>query len=313
MYGHDAMGHKNLFDMTKYELHAVELPNIMWAKNIGWWKDREQNPQPRVNEFMMPFIRTLAIKHPEWSFINDGLYAYTVDEDENDVVSMEDFYIFHDREYLGRVGNDRFRGKPAYSIFNHRISDKRLRGNGTRAQDVKKALRIVEREFGRKSYEEKLTEIATKGRMEVEHSAGGHIAKTQTTLRYLTEILAPHIRENFDVFRDIAVAQYGADAAKLDNYADQKAAAAIAKSISSKARDGNALFVLVTNNVYAAITSGSPNVAYHTWTSDTLPDVVRRKIGLLKLVENHNFLADVGFRLSDDTFLITNEAEDGSE
>ena len=302
---------KQYFDGITYQLNTVGLPNIKWARNTNWWTDKKEEPNPTMVEFMDSFIREVAKKHPEWTFINAMQYSYTGPDSGKAEIEMADFDVFHDREYLGSLGRDHFRGRWAYSITNHRIHAKRERGYGAKTTDLKKALRLVEKEFGRKSYDEMLNELAEKGRGKVGMSQHSHASKAAATERYLVEHLAPHLIANFDTYRDLAIAE-GARADKLDVYHEQLEAKQVATNITVKMRNGAGLFVIVASNVYAARDSGSNDaIAYHTWTSDTVPDVVRRKIGLLKLVEPDHFLADVGYRVDDNSFLILKEEESG--
>ena len=302
---------KQYFDGITYQLNTVELPNIKWAKNTNWWTDKKEEPNPTMGEFIDGFMREVAKKHPEWTFINAMQYSYTSPESGKAEIEMHEFDVFHDREYLGSLGRDHFRGRWAYTITNHRISAKRERGWSAKTTDQKKALRLVEKEFGRKSYDEMLNELADKGRSKVTMSLHSHASRAATTERYLVECLTPYLIANFDTYRDLAIAE-GAKPDKLDVYGEQLEARQVASKITDKMRDGAGLFVIVANNVYAARDSGPKDaIAYHTWTSDTLPDVVRRKIGLLKLVEPDHFLADVGYRVDDNSFLIMKEPEDG--
>jgi len=310
IYDSEAMRYKQYFDGITYELNTVGLPNIKWARHTNWWTDKKVEPNPIIGEFMDNFIREAAKKHPEWTFINSMQYSYTPPDSSKANVEMYDFDVFHDKEYLGSLGRDHFRGGWAYTITNHRIQSKRERGHGAKTADLRKALRIVDKEFARKSYNEMLNELADKGRGKVTMSLHSHAARAAATERYFVEHLTPHLVANFDTYRDLAVAE-GAKPDKLDVYGEQLEARQVASNITDKMRAGDGLFVIVANNVYAARDSGPKDaIAYHTWTSDTVPDVVRRKIGLLKLVEPDHFLAEVGYRIDDNSFLIMKEPED---
>jgi len=310
MLDSEAMLYKRYFDGITCELRTVGLPNIKWARDTNWWTNKEVEPNPTIGEFMDAFIREAAKKHPEWTFINSMQYSYTSPESGMAEVEMREFDVFHDREYLGTLGMDPFRGRWAYAITNHRIRSKRERGHGAKTTDLRKALRLIDKEFGRKSYKEMLNALAETGRGKVQMSQRSHAARAAATERYLVEYLTPHLVANFDTYRDLAVAE-GAKPDKLDVYGEQLEARQVASNITDKVRAGDGLFVIVSNNVYAARDSGPKDaIAYHTWTSDTVPDVVRRKIGLLKLVEPDHFLAEVGYRIDDNSFLIMKEPED---
>ena len=308
-----------IFDLTQYTHTKIgTLPNVLWARNNE--RQYALEPTPFIRPPLDELIHTVAIKHPEWTFIADAPWGYARAIEDSGVQSRDiievpiaDFEVFHDKEKLGSISaNGYLRNKPAFQMINHRISEKRQRGTGTKTTDIKKALRIVEKEFGRRSMSEKLSLIKAEGVGAISTAWYNTKSNSDTVQRYFLRHMEEYLAENYEKYRDIAIGK-GAKTDMLDKWDDHMRATQVATEIKEAHDVGNALFVHTTSTLYAAIGTLNKDVAYHTWTSDTVPDVVRRKVGMLKLVENNTFLPDIGFRISDDVFLILKETENGNE
>jgi len=311
-----------LFNPTRYTLVDTSLPNVKWAKSAtmdydSYTKKGTLEIKLEMDPFMEPLIYELAKKHPEWTFISDDVWPRIVTDDNNNqigtVVTMEVFIVLHNREQLGNVVKTHFRRQPAYAMTNHRISAKRERGNSTKTNDLKKALRIIDRDFGRKNHKERLMELRGKGRGSLISAHNSISGAYQMLIRSMLENLEDHVAANFQHYRDIVVAA-GMSPTRLDALPEKKEQYDIAHGVYERAfKQSEGLFVIAANSVYLALQDDKDEskVAYHTWTSDTVPDVVRRKIGLLKLVDNEAFLEGVGYRIDQDSFLILQEDENG--
>jgi len=308
-----------IFDLTQYtHVKIGTLPNVLWARNKE--RDYALEPTPCIRAPLDEFIHTVAIKHPEWTFIADAPWGYARTIEDSGVqsrdiieVPISDFEVFHDKEKLGSINTNSTRGgKHAFQMINHRISEKRKHGSGTKTTDMKKALRIVEKEFGRRSMSEKLFLIKGEGSGAISTAWYNTKSNSGSVQQYFLRHMEDYLVENYEKYRDIAIAR-GAKTDMLDKWDEYMRATQVATEIKEAHDVGKALFVNTTSTLYAAIGTLNKDVAYHTWTSDTVPDVVRRKVGMLKLVENNTFLPDIGFRISDDVFLILKETENGNE
>ena len=80
------------------------------------------------------------------------------------------------------------------------------------------------------------------------------------------------------------------------------------KKVNTAFVNNKALLVVRDGSVYIvkSYNSDQPTVM----TDDTLPFHVRGKLGMLKLVEKEHYIAGMGFRADDDTFIVMNEEKE---
>ena len=75
------------------------------------------------------------------------------------------------------------------------------------------------------------------------------------------------------------------------------------KAISDTVQNGKALLVVREGSVYIV----KSKEGLKTYNDSDLPDHMRLKLGMLKLIEDKQYVTDVGFRANSDVFAVLNE------
>lgn len=251
--------------------------------------------QSTLDPFMKPLIEGLALKYPQWTFVES---AMTSDAKKN-TYEAHSFKVMDKREVLGTVTKDWFRHGFRYQVDNHRISSMRERGSGMKTIHLDKAIKHVNKLFGRKNVHEKFAEA----KQAVSGAVGGvasekhyQLDRTWRALENSTQAFIANHYQEFTV--SVVDKNLCTQVENLPKHIEEYNAAQHMKSMLEK---DNAYIVFIDGVNYSVQKGADP---IEVKESDELPDFMRRSIGLLKLVENNQVINGVGLRVNESTFLV---------
>lgn len=262
-----------------------------------------------MTTFWEPLIVWLADKFPKWKF--EGHYLT-----QTDATRMKDskdwkYYprrweVLCDGEDLGTLGKDYYGSKRCYTISNHRIQDKRERGYADKTTKLDKAKKLILKNFRPKD----LRELMNSAKRTVRGSVGTslYISENDWFSEYqrLCTFLSDHIMADLDAYIDIANTHGFEYHEKLRSaYEDYH----IKRSIGQCEKAKKGAVVLIHGNTYAVETDDGQ---FYTYESATLPDLLKRRVGMLKLVENGQTLANVGYREKEHYYYVSLEEDNGA-
>jgi hypothetical protein len=255
-----------------------------------------------VHDFMQPFISTLALNHPEWTF-NGSIGSWSHNFDSGHCYTYYKFDVVEKYEEVCILAMSIYNGKNVYCIDNSRIGKERQRGSGMRTKDMKKALRqvakyvrrldAVEVSEGSKEKTEGVLYSVARGKANQYESEWNTLVKTvlvpyandyqQEVRKYAQD---KHIHYNFEMF---------------DSKQEE---ASVTKYIDDSYKSGNCLVVTRLDSGYAI----RPNTGVvEVKQSEDLSDYMRKALGLLKLVQPSQVVEAVGLRVDEDVFLVVAE------
>ena len=294
-----------MLDITKYEHHNLDLPNIIGATKLEQKADYEGHTfsiDVRIKEF----IHSAAMKFPMWRFV--GRYPATNWAAKQ--TAFRTFVVYEGREDLGEIHYEyNHKNDVMFGFSNNRISDKRQRGSSMRTKDTKKALKIMATLFGAKTVVEQMREAIGKGMSSMGDIHQDRSRDFSRSFNYLTAGLIDHVFANWEQYKSIAVAN-GHHSNHLEKLPEQYEQYSIARDVWAKTSKESGVFVTIHGNDYAVLkgtekAEGTPQIL----SSDSLPEWIRRKVGMLKLVEDEHFLRDVGYRISGTAFFVINQED----
>ena len=256
-----------------------------------------------VDTYIEPLIEELAIKHPEWKFghdharrnhVGDGKVAWTYER-----LKVMDKY-----EELGQIGIDYTRAGKRFWISNHRVEAMRERGSGVKTTDIKKAIRHVDKFFGRKNLNEKLAEARDKARNVIENISRDKYYKHQGVWNAIQNDARKYIVENIQAFM----------AATKHSQAESFPEAVQELDHANNVREitnGNKSYLVFIEGMNYSVSLGQrlPEIM----TSEELPAFIRMGVGMLKLVENGVLITNIGFRVDESTFVVLPPSEENHE
>jgi hypothetical protein len=266
--------------------------NIELKEHDRWGKGKVQ---ATIDPFMKPFVEQLALKYPQWTFVENGVTGNA----SNNTYEAHSFKVMDKREVLGTLTKDWFKNGFRYQVDNHRISSMRERGSGMKTIHIDKAIKHVNKLFGRKNVHEKLTEA----KQAVLGAMGGAASQKEWQLRNtwstLTSPAQAFIAEHYQAFASSVVDKnFIKQIEQLPTQMEEHNATQHMKSMLEK----NNAYVVFIDGINYSVQKGEDPIEVKE--SDELPDFMRRAIGLLKLVENNQVVNGVGLRVSESTFLV---------
>ncbi len=284
----------NPIDYNKNDYFPVEnFSNVVLELGKG-----EGPLMTKIHAVLGEVIRHVALRHPDWTLVGRDTLEY------NGYYHIVDFHFFAGRDFLGRVSKSGFRtydGK--VEINNHRIGDTRVKRGGMQTSDAKKAIKAIEKFFGTRNADE-LAEVSRKEARSVISNATWRSGRPfDDIMKKLAPALATYITMHYDKMAP-ALIGLGAPEGALSMLSDAFEAHKAAENV---ARSGRARTVIVATQGRYLVTE-EYSYKHEMKCNEELSADVRGKLGMLKLTEvpesGHEFIADVGVRISENVFCI---------
>jgi len=241
-------------------------------------------PDVKVHPFMENLIFEVARKHPDW----------TVSSNTTELARQ--FAVTHaNGSVLGQIRLEQkyVKGEVVklYSLENWRISEMRQRGTGLRTSKPKEALRAIEKYF----YPPTTNEIIKEGLRDARDLAGSAAYKAKAELdESRSTLYAPmmaYVENNWANFVATLNGAYAAEALRL---AEKQQLQEATKELHDDITNNKNLTVVIVDGKYRVHDRG----VTLEYESETLPEGIKTKIGLLKLVDNKQVLPDIGVRVN---------------
>lgn len=266
--------------------------NIELKEHDRWGKGAVRST---IDPFIKPFVEQLALKYPQWTFVEYGMTG----EMSKNTYEAHSFKVMDKREVLGTLSKDWFKHGWRYQVDNHRISSMRERGSGMKTIHIDKAIKHVNKLFGKKNVHEKLTEA----KQLLSGAIGGVVSQKEWQLRNtwsaLTVPVQAFVANHYQEFTASVVDKsFSRQIEQLPTYMEEHIATQYMKDMWAK----NNAYVVFIEGINYSVQKGEDPVEVKE--SDELPDFMRRAIGLLKLVENNQVINGVGLRVNESTFLV---------
>lgn len=255
-----------------------------------------------VPHMLSSVITKLATDKPLWDFI-----AYKTNSTQ-----ITEFSVQKDGEKLGEIGYD-WHGRN-YCVFvrNKRISDKLSRSDRYKTTDTDKAVLKVKKMFGSMSTNERIAVAASKA-AEITNQASNHKwSQIRDVESKIERVANQYVKEEgYKTFIAWLKDHPSQKAKDTLEGIDNKVRLGIEMLTIQKVRDyfneGKAVLVIKDGGKYIVKVGDKVDL----YDDNTLPQEMRGKLGMLKLVEAEQFVTDTGCRINDETFvLILEEVKD---
>lgn len=249
-----------------------------------------------VREPLGEVLNTLLVNNPTWRFSMTRLSGYL-----QETVNAHQVDIRHqDGEFLGCLKVEYMRG--AYMTVVH---SERLKNNRSATSDVKRALGIIKKAFMKSSVSERIDK-AESGAASVISSAYSHFryksAKPKQELEgFAFDMVMAQRAEEFSKFlsslgRQELLPEYRELRMELETV-DKVRIAFEGKRTALVIPDDGKYIVKIGDDV-------------QLYTADTLPEQLRGRLGLLKLVNDNQMVTNAGCRVSDTVFVVLIDNEE---
>lgn len=274
------------------------------AKDAELRQTKENSNGLGISTMLCSTIEKLASDKPLWDFVAtgyDGCYE-----------RVSTFKVYKDGEELGEIGHERHSRNYNLYVKNKRISAKMSRTDRYRTSDVDKAVLKVKKMFGVLSTSERIAESAGKAAHVLSGVYNSKWSELRSNNSKIERIAEQYVmKDGFNTFVEWLKTQVAKQYRDTLEGIDNKVRLETEMLTIEKARDhfneGKAMLVIKDDGKY--ILKVGDKVDLYDDTS--LPQEVRGKLGMLKLVEAEQFLTNIGCRINDETFvLILEEVKD---
>lgn len=293
------------------KLNNIELPNVTYKlrrHELGRYDGYELMLHPQL----VPVIKKLALKKPNWTFCCES----EREKRDEDTLVFEGVSITENGRSAGSIstGTKWKRGSgniPAFQLVNHTIKKERGPSNTitTTKEDV--AFKTALKKFGAKDDGTVLKEKVSEARDIFNMVSNNHSYFTIYS-RGLTQSndkitmcnsMVNFIQDNEEAFlKQLPAGLEPTYNALMDN----KQKAEVVNTVGLWKGVKKDITVYIDNDKWRVYNLAG---TCDHWTfdsdSDAIPDHVKRKVGMLKLVENQYVIANVGLRIDETLFVIT--------
>jgi len=270
--------------------------------NVILHEDMKKHTFIGVSSILDPVISRLATLNPRWIFIVTGrTYA------GNNEHRACEFEVRMDNEVLGELGlvSSSTRGA-LITVSNDRISAKRQRGNSYRTDSAEKAILAAKKSFGRMNSSERLDKAKEEAGKVLSRASWNKERQYREQSNYINTAMHNWVRnEGAPLFMEFVKTQMPVAEAKKVLDADESARVlsmemkSIAEVQQHYSKD-ESLLVVKDGGKYLVRLGDKVDMYEDT----TLPLDVRMKLGMLKLVEDGEFITEVGCRVSSEIFVL---------
>jgi hypothetical protein len=284
--------------MNTLELNNVE-PSDKVAKEI-----KELNRKlTSVDRLIDPVVQRMAVLNPLWRFVvsSTGFDNHT----EPPSLKAVEFKVIEAGEELGTIGRCYHGREHVIEISNLRIGNERTRGGGYRTKDADKAILKAKKMFFKlkpneriekamKSAENVMYQQSRRKEREIhDHRSTIHGAASKFIMGTGFSLFLDHIKS----WHEIDSNRINKAMAESNRIGEEMLTI---ESVKSRFEAGKAALVIKDDGKYL-VKMGD---VIQLFNDNTLPDDMKGKLGMLKLVEAETFISDMGCRISDEVFVV---------
>ncbi len=292
-------------------MNTLSLSNIVVGEDLQKSLDKEGMKLNGVYAMLDPVVSRLASLNPLWTFvINNSGHSMG-----NNRVACG-FVVKLDGEELGSIGLSYMgnRGK-VIAISNDRIGKGRQRSDSYRTVDADKAILMAKKMFSKMNPSERISKAKDAAERVVSRASWNkERERTQHQSVLKAEMLAWVENNGYQTFMEFIEKEALLATKKKVLHAEEKIELLDTemKTIEKVQEDfSNNKTALVVKDLGKYLVKIGDNV--ELYDDNTLPLDMRMKMGMLKLVEDEQYLTDVGCKVSSEIFVLLVDLTNVSE
>lgn len=275
-------------------------------------------PLKPSSEMLTELVSKLVVDKPEWQF---HVHAYRDWRDLTDSkcvgVAWSSVSILSPYgQNLGAVTYGHRWGKhgrtDVLEVHNHRVSAARERANCFSTSDVKAAIREVKKSFYEKTVDELLNEACTEAHSAIYNAKNAPQSKVRNTKRgmegqvfELVDYVLDHHKEHFSVWLDTKRNwPSGKTLEMINSMAENQTILDTVEEVERAFQSNRTALIIKNQGGYILRIDKEVKLC----DDSTLPENIRAKLGMLKLVEESQVISNVGCRVNKETFVVVLDA-----
>jgi len=286
--------------------------------NIKLHVDRDKYPKARAEIYqggiLDEVIKKLALKFPTHIFTGDCRRRGLNDDDDDNVITC----IYADRITIKSVDGDvvgeiASYGGDSVNIKGNRVREVRVRKRYIETIDLKRAVAIATKILVAPRPNEDINKSRAQSNTEINEKRYGANNQLNREYRYIMEKLTPTIIGNFEAFTEflrgvgVAPEELESSSYRLMDLPDRFEMKRGMDEIYEAIKNNKGYMVQLKADKYIVSHDNKEPVVY---VQDTLPDVIKRGVGMLKLTTPDSAITDIGHKGNNDNYFLLNPKED---
>ena len=283
-------------------MNTLSFSNVVMGEDLKKSFDKEGLRMKGVYGMLDPVVSRLASLNPLWTFV---IVSSTHDSGYDRVASG--FTVKLDGEELGQIGLSYMGSKgKVITISNDRIGKGRTRSDSYRTTDADKAVLTAKKMFGKMNPTERIQKakdaaerVVTRASWNKERERTTSQSKIQSELllwamgkghamflEYIDKEAQPQVKHNVTTHMgklEVLDTEMKTIERVQEDFGKNKTALVV--------KDSGKYLVKIGDNV-------------DLYDDNTLPQDMRMKVGMLKLVEDEQYLTDVGCKVTSEIFVL---------
>jgi hypothetical protein len=248
-----------------------------------------------IHPFIKPLVEAVALAHPTWILKCKNYKFFSTN---SQILGAREVVITEKREEIGRISMGLYNERNCFVIGNERIDKSRKRGSSIRTTDMKKAIKQINKFVTRKS----VLEMLVAAQEQASHVAWSVTSSKDKIIGATYNKMMPTIIKLLLEQWDTLNPQLNITDEERHNFPKEVNESRLANEIYDCRSNGGGWLVLINELDYAVQKGKGGEVKI--FTSEQLPDSIRRGVGMLKLVEDSQIVEGVGLKVNANTFFI---------
>ena len=278
-------------------MNTLNLSNVVFNEEL----EKHRSKVVGIHPIIEPVISRLATLNPLWTFVAMGRYSVM------DGHRVAEFTVKLDGESLGQISTSYMgnRGQ-VIAITNDRIGRNRQRSDSYRTQDADKAVLMAKKMFGKMNPTERINKakdaaerVVTRASWNKERERNNHRGMVQGEMLKWVET------KGYAMFLEFIEKEAPSTTRNTIKNSIEKLSVLDTemKTIERVQTDfGNNKTALVVRDSGKYLVRIGDNV--ELYDDNSLPQDMRMKVGMLKLVEDEQYLTDVGCKVTSEIFVL---------
>lgn len=287
-------------------MNTLELNNVELSTKVAKNAKESTRELKGVDKLIDPVVQRLAVLNPLWRFVVESVtYDNSTDPQS---LKATDFKVMEAGEELGSISKEYHGRDYVIQISNERISEGRMRRGGYKTKDADKAILKAKKMFFKLKPSERVDKARKDASGVIQHQSRrkdrekhDHATTIQTAAHKFImgtgfSLFLEHIKtmaesEQIKIYK--AQAEYERISEEMLTI----------EKVKSQFENGKTALVIKDDGKYL-VKIGD---AIQLYDDNTLPNDMRGKLGMLKLVEAEAFVSNTGCRINDEVFVLVVE------
>jgi len=283
-------------------MNTLSFSNVVMSEDLKKSFDKEGLKMSGVYGMLDPVVSRLASLNPLWTFV---IVSSTHDSGINRVASG--FVVKLDGEELGAIGMSYMGQKGrVIAITNDRIGKGRQRSDSYRTSDADKAVLMAKKMFGKMNPNERINKAKDLAeRVVTRASWNKERERTNSQSKVQSELLLWALGKGNAMFLEYIEKEATLTVKQnvLTNMEKVNALDIEMKTIERVQKDfGDSKTALVVKDLGNYLVKIGDKV--DLYEDNTLPQDICMKMGMLKLVQDEEYLTDIGCRVTSEVFVL---------